>query len=100
MFTVKIQNEDSGVTHLFSYQDLLFIGPSEELMRQIEFETEHNENFHMPEGLAYWGKVADLSTDKEYWLTNGDSLYVTDMSGKTVLMERSVCASCEELVQQ
>ena len=91
MFTVKIQNSDETVVSLFSYKSFLFIGDIEELARQYLMTEEAQELGEEIPTMPYWGRVSDMSSNDPndcYWLANGDSLFVTDMSGKTVLMEK------------
>jgi hypothetical protein len=93
MFTVKIQNSDETVVSLFSYKSVLFIGDIKELARQYIMTPEVQEAGEEIPEMPYWGKVCDMSSNDPndcYWLASGDSLFVTDMAGKTVLMEKYI----------
>ncbi len=89
MFTVKIVNQDQDNATLFQWEKIQSHGPLShhfETLKQYEIDRADDEVKDMCKD--YYAYIGD-GNGHEYWIAIGDDCFVTDASGKTVLIHRS-----------
>lgn len=89
MFTIKIINEGQDNTYLFQWEHIYSHGPFSaqfEAAKLSAIERADDEIKDMCQ--LYYAHIHD-GGGNEFWLSIGDDCFVTDSSGKTVLIHRS-----------
>lgn len=90
MFTVKIRNEEQDNTLLMQWNQVRSHGPFSEqfnILKQDAIDractSEVADNCQL-----YYAWIGD-GDGNEHWLAIGDDCFITDVSGKTVMIHRS-----------
>lgn len=89
MFTIKIEDQD-GSARLFSWSQVISHGPlSAHFDTYKHMAIENAETSDVAEACQeYYAWLGD-GDGNEYWLIMGEDCFITDGSGKTVLIHRS-----------